>query len=455
MSEATLINTENTRLGVREVPELFLIPPLGVESSAPAPGLIDVQQCLESGNLDDYRQLVDYLRLTDKDQLAIVEKIKKSHLALAESVDSIYEIWEDSDEIDKLCEQLLIGNLANILDTAYGVIQDESPRDLVKIIDEGNRLADEWLKCEYGTLEKSSKAPACPTEDLCLSYLMPRLNLYKTLADKKFKTIDFKTASTPLNGNGHSANYKSHTNGQTRETKAETATETEHPKPSLNSFISLDRKKYATPRKRIAEYYNFRDDPVKTARNIDNNLVDYLVDKTVQTYSGSIHTARKVLAALAGSKALKDPETAERYKELQAEVSKIIISNTGNVVIRVAGYFLPEFLADKPQWHNDSACLDFPEVDFYPRRGQSTKEAKSICKDCLVKDECLFVNLGDRYGIWGGLSERQRRRFRRAIKQKMEPEPLKNLLRELRGIEDSEEEDDIEDDEELQESAIA
>ena len=51
----------------------------------------------------------------------------------------------------------------------------------------------------------------------------------------------------------------------------------------------------------------------------------------------------------------------------------------------------------------------------FPKRGASTREAKSVCAGCEVKDDCLEYALvnGEKFGIWGGLSERERRRLRR------------------------------------------
>ena len=52
---------------------------------------------------------------------------------------------------------------------------------------------------------------------------------------------------------------------------------------------------------------------------------------------------------------------------------------------------------------------------FFPERGASTRKAKAICNACEVKAECLdyaIVN-GEKFGIWGGMSERERRRVRR------------------------------------------
>ena len=51
-----------------------------------------------------------------------------------------------------------------------------------------------------------------------------------------------------------------------------------------------------------------------------------------------------------------------------------------------------------------------------PRKGGSTREAKRICSTCEVRRECLEFALenDERFGIWGGLSEPERRRLKRA-----------------------------------------
>ena len=54
---------------------------------------------------------------------------------------------------------------------------------------------------------------------------------------------------------------------------------------------------------------------------------------------------------------------------------------------------------------------------FFPEKGGSTREAKRICLGCEVRDRCLEYALAhdERFGIWGGLSERERRRLKRGI----------------------------------------
>ena len=66
-------------------------------------------------------------------------------------------------------------------------------------------------------------------------------------------------------------------------------------------------------------------------------------------------------------------------------------------------------------WQDEANCLGVDPDLFFPERGASTREAKEVCQGCVVKDDCLEFALqnGEKFGIWGGMSERERRRIRR------------------------------------------
>lgn len=73
---------------------------------------------------------------------------------------------------------------------------------------------------------------------------------------------------------------------------------------------------------------------------------------------------------------------------------------------------------DEPEeagWQLEANCLGVDPDLFFPERGASTKEAKAVCKGCVVREDCLEFALqnGEKFGIWGGLSERERRRIHR------------------------------------------
>ena len=66
-------------------------------------------------------------------------------------------------------------------------------------------------------------------------------------------------------------------------------------------------------------------------------------------------------------------------------------------------------------WQDGANCLGVDPDLFFPERGASTREAKEVCRGCIVRRQCLEFALqnGEKFGIWGGLSERERRRIRR------------------------------------------
>lgn len=70
---------------------------------------------------------------------------------------------------------------------------------------------------------------------------------------------------------------------------------------------------------------------------------------------------------------------------------------------------------DELAWQDYGNCRGADADLFFPERGASTRRAKAICDSCEVRDRCLDYALdnGEKFGIWGGLSERERRRVRR------------------------------------------
>ena len=72
--------------------------------------------------------------------------------------------------------------------------------------------------------------------------------------------------------------------------------------------------------------------------------------------------------------------------------------------------------AEEPDWQERALCAQTDPEAFFPEKGGSTRDAKKICTTCEVKAQCLEYALqnDERFGIWGGLSERERRRLRRA-----------------------------------------
>ncbi len=66
-------------------------------------------------------------------------------------------------------------------------------------------------------------------------------------------------------------------------------------------------------------------------------------------------------------------------------------------------------------WQERALCAQTDPEAFFPEKGGSTREAKKVCGSCDVRSECLDYALenDERFGIWGGLSERERRKLKR------------------------------------------
>ncbi|MEV5629145.1 WhiB family transcriptional regulator [Micromonospora tulbaghiae] len=68
-----------------------------------------------------------------------------------------------------------------------------------------------------------------------------------------------------------------------------------------------------------------------------------------------------------------------------------------------------------PDWHEDGLCRQVDADLFFPEKGQSAAPAKQICRACPVRAECRTwaLDRNEQHGVWGGLSEKDRRELRR------------------------------------------
>ena len=64
-------------------------------------------------------------------------------------------------------------------------------------------------------------------------------------------------------------------------------------------------------------------------------------------------------------------------------------------------------------WMATGLCASQPPETFFPSDGVGVEVARRICADCPVKEPCLEHALRNRidHGVWGGCSERERRRI--------------------------------------------
>lgn len=98
---------------------------------------------------------------------------------------------------------------------------------------------------------------------------------------------------------------------------------------------------------------------------------------------------------------------------------KVVAAESARRVLRVLmrkrfGMSLQEQRAQE-SWKQLANCVGRDPDLFFPERGAHTAEAKRVCHECVVREQCLEYALdnGEKFGIWGGLSERERRRVRR------------------------------------------
>ena len=66
-------------------------------------------------------------------------------------------------------------------------------------------------------------------------------------------------------------------------------------------------------------------------------------------------------------------------------------------------------------WQVDANCIGEDPDLFFPDRGASTRKAKELCNSCVAQEHCLEYSIvnNEKFGIWGGLSERERRKIRK------------------------------------------
>jgi WhiB family redox-sensing transcriptional regulator len=66
-------------------------------------------------------------------------------------------------------------------------------------------------------------------------------------------------------------------------------------------------------------------------------------------------------------------------------------------------------------WQHKALCAQTDPEAFFPEKGGSTREAKMICSRCEVHEQCLkwAIERDERFGIWGGMSERERRKYKK------------------------------------------
>ena len=85
---------------------------------------------------------------------------------------------------------------------------------------------------------------------------------------------------------------------------------------------------------------------------------------------------------------------------------------------RIGGTEKPNLELVRPAWMRLGLCQMFPDLSWFPERGEPTGPAKAVCGRCQVSNECLKFALEQGpslQGIWGGTSPRQRRHLGKVV----------------------------------------
>lgn len=74
-----------------------------------------------------------------------------------------------------------------------------------------------------------------------------------------------------------------------------------------------------------------------------------------------------------------------------------------------------------PEWQLHAACGTTSLDIFYSSEHEDTREAVAMCRRCPVRRVCLeaAIERGEWFGVWGGTTERERRRL---IRRRLERE---------------------------------
>lgn len=74
----------------------------------------------------------------------------------------------------------------------------------------------------------------------------------------------------------------------------------------------------------------------------------------------------------------------------------------------------------RPDWQKRAACRGMDPNIFFPEKGRNTLKGelgiKAICGPCPVREDCLEFGVRQHYGVWGGLTDKQRRPYRQKYK---------------------------------------
>ena len=100
------------------------------------------------------------------------------------------------------------------------------------------------------------------------------------------------------------------------------------------------------------------------------------------------------------------------------------VTGTNPRLINLFAVLEPAQAPEDLTWQDQALCAETDPEIFFPEKGGSTRGPKRVCRSCDVRAECLEYALDhdERFGIWGGMSERERRQLKRAAVVRPQPE---------------------------------
>ncbi len=70
-------------------------------------------------------------------------------------------------------------------------------------------------------------------------------------------------------------------------------------------------------------------------------------------------------------------------------------------------------------WMERALCRDSDPDSFFPSSARQPNVAIALCLRCPVKQECFEFGMGEKFGVWGGTSENDRKKIRRLQRKEM------------------------------------
>ncbi|MYB39779.1 WhiB family transcriptional regulator [Candidatus Saccharibacteria bacterium] len=123
------------------------------------------------------------------------------------------------------------------------------------------------------------------------------------------------------------------------------------------------------------------------------------------------------------------PDPVEKIRletyDFIGEVDLLLVEEMADIATEVAAEAgslqgLLELMDEAGACHNSNPDL------FFPEQGGSTKQAKAVCGGCVIRRACLCwgVMLPEKFGVWGGSSDLDRRDVRRQLRARGLPDKL-------------------------------